>query len=251
MIGLSPQIITNGLVFAYDMPNIKSYKGPAIQNISNTLSTINAGIGTGFYSTPSSEVVNIPQIGQMTVNYNLIQNNYTSYSPNSGNCCPALFNYGSITVTPNTTYTYGILYRCNSGYTHPNFMYRYEYNTGVYVKEAGIFDTNSKIHLGEGWYYQLSTFTTSATTNSIQTYLFYYNYSPYVDKVSVAKVLITPGTYTSLHPKYWPDTNTTRANTQNVLDLTNTYNITSTSLTYNTDGSFSFDGSSKIGRAHV
>ena len=33
----SPRSVTNGLVFAFDKDNIKSYKGPAIQNMATTI----------------------------------------------------------------------------------------------------------------------------------------------------------------------------------------------------------------------
>lgn len=242
----SPSIVTNGLIFHFDAKNRKSYVGPPIQNLLSYISVVGTGSGTGYSSVAGSEIVNIPGIGPRTVYYNLIQNNYST----SGNCCPSLFQYGGFAVSPNTTYTYGILYRCDSGYTHPNFMYRYEYtsSSGSYVTEGGVFNSSSQIYLGEGWYYQLSTFTTTGTTNWIgSTGLWYYQYSTFKDKVSVAKIIVTPGNYTNLHPKYWPEVGTTRsASSQTILDLTNNNTINANSLTYGSDGSFSFGGSDYI-----
>jgi Concanavalin A-like lectin/glucanases superfamily len=238
-------IVTNGLAFAYDMNSIRSYKGPTIQNIANVISVI-GGTGTGYSSTASTEVVTLPGLGPITSYVNTIQNNYTSYTPNSNNCCPSLHSWGGITVTPSTQYTYLILYRCNTGYTNPNYMYRYEYtsNGGTYVTEGGVHSNSNRVSLGDGWYYAWGTFTTQATTTWLSHCgTFYYRYSNTADRLSVAKVAIIPGNYAGLHPKYWPNPVSTRSNTQAIVDLTNTNTITANSLTYNSDGTFSFSGS--------
>jgi hypothetical protein len=128
-------------------------------------------------------------------------------------------------------------------------MYRYEYtaNGGSYVTEAGIHSDSNRISLGGGWFWAWGTFTTQATTNWIAyTGAWYYRYSNTTDKLSIAKVLITPGNYTSLHPRHWPEVNTTRGTTQALLDLTRRNTVTATSLTYASNGAFSFNGSSDL-----
>ena len=246
-ISQSPKIITDGLTFNYDQYNIKSYKGPAIQNLAQTITAINTGTATGYSSTGGTETVDIPQIGTSTVAFNIIQNNYTSFSPNSSTCCPApIGGYGGFTVSPSTLYTYAIVYRVLSGYTHPNYMYRYEYtaNGGSYVTEAGVHSDSNRIHLGDGWYWAWGTFTTQATTNWFNSgSSFYYRYSDKTDKLSVAKVLIVAGNYTGLHPKYWPNVATTRSSTQAILDPINKNTVTVSSLTYANTGAISFNGS--------
>lgn len=247
----SPSIVTNGLVFYYDQNNIKSFKGPAIQNIAPNL-TSNYGTtpstATGRSYSGGFEIVDIPQLGSTSAAFTNMQNNYTSFTPNSTDCCPSPFTYGNgVAVTPSTQYTYGIVYKVISDYTHPNFMYRYEYtaNGGAYVTEAGIHNNSNRVALGNGWYWAWGTFTTQATTNWLG-YLgfFYYRYSNTTDKMYVAKVLITPGNYTGLHPKYWPNANTTRSSTQAVNDILGRNTITVSSLTYASNGSFSFNGTS-------
>lgn len=244
----SPQIATNGLVYYHDVNNIKSYQGPAVQNLLNQAGPTFTGTGTatGYSSVGGTETVNIPQLGKTSVAYNLIQNNYTSYSPNSGNCCPSLFTHGaSVPVSGNTLYTYSIVYKCDSGYTNANYMYRYEYNGGTYVTEGGVFNTANQIHLGSGWYWAWGTFTTQATTtNLLYMGAWYYRYAPTVDKLAVANVLLVAGNYTGMHPRYWPAMNTTRTTTQALVDLTGNTTITANSLTYASDGSFSFNGTS-------
>lgn len=238
----SPKIVTDGLVFALDTGNDKSYKGPVMTNIANQITQIGTGTSGGYSFTASTESVSIPTVGTMTAQVNSGFNNYPSVSTN---CCPSLFYYGGLTVLPNTLYTYGILYKTTSGYSDPNFMYRYEYNNiGQYLTEQGVHSTTNRTHLGDGWYWAWGTFTTQPTAVTLQTYLFYYNYGTATDKVYVADVMITQGDYTKLHPRYWPDVNTSRATTSVLLDLTQKNTMTATSLTYANTGAISFNGSS-------
>lgn len=243
----SPLIPLSGLAFTFDSNNIKSYRGPAMQNLANGISHNGISTGTGYSSTALTETIDIPQVGLSTVITNIIQNNYTSFSPTNNNCCPSLHAWGGISVTPSTLYTYLILYRCESGYTNPNYMYRYEFasNGGAYVTEGGVHSDSNRVHLGGGWFYAWGTFTTQSTTNWLgHCGTFYYRYSNLPDKLSVARVLIVAGNYSGLHPRFWPAQATTRNNTQAIVDLTGQNTITATSLTYASDGSFSFNGSS-------
>jgi hypothetical protein len=236
-INQSSSTVTSGLVFSMDANNRKSYVGPPIKNNPTGISFAGVGTGTGYVCTSLVELIDKPQLGITTVYTSNIQNNYST----SGNCCPTLFQYGGYAVTGSTLYTYGIVYRCQSGYTHPNFMYRYEYNGGSYVTESGVFDNSKRIHLGNGWYWAWNTFTTQPSTTSINSSgLWYYNYSTFSDKISVAKIFVTQGDYTGLHPKYWPENNVTRSNTQALVDLTGQNTITASSLTYASNGTFSF-----------
>jgi hypothetical protein len=243
-LGHNPSIVTDSIVFAYDMSNVKSYKGPAIQNILTQI-TNNNTTNTGISVTAGTETLLVPQLGRMTVKYSSAQNNYPAVS---GNCCPSPFTYGNgFAVSPSTLYTYSIVYKVDSGYTAANFMYRYEYvsNGGALTIEAGVHSNDRRIHLGDGWYWAWGTFTTQANTNWIgYTGLFYYRYSTASDRVYVAKAMLAQGDYSSMHPKYWPNVNTTRSNTQSALDWAGNNTITANSLTYTTDGSFSFNGSS-------
>jgi hypothetical protein len=122
-------------------------------------------------------------------------------------------------------------------------MYRYEFNGGTYVTEAGVHNASNRIQLGDGWYWAWGTFTTQATTTRLNdSGMWYYNYFPFSDKVSVAKIMLVQGNYTTLHPKYWPEVNVNRTSSNNVVDLLNTSTITATSLTYASDGTFSYNG---------
>jgi hypothetical protein len=140
------EISNSGLVFAYDMGNKKSYAGPPIQNLLTQI-TVNTGSAAGFSITQTEELINVPELEITAIKNALVQNNYPAVSTN---CCPNVYNYGaSIPVSPSTLYTYAILYKTESEYTHPNFMYRYEYTSGaVYITEGGVHSTGSRINLG-------------------------------------------------------------------------------------------------------
>lgn len=243
----SPAVITDGLVFSYDQSSIRSYTGPAIRNLANGIGFSSTGTATGYSSTGVVETVDIPELGPTTVFTNVIQNNFTSFTPNSANCCPSLHSWGGFPVTPSTLYTYGIVYRCDSGYTHPNYMYRYEFtaNGGTYLTEGGVHSDVNRVALGGGWFYAWGTFTTQPTTNWIGgAHTFYYRYFNLTDRLSVAKVLVAAGNFSGVHPKYWPDQATTKTNSQAIVNLSGNNILTANSLTYNSNGTFSFNGTS-------
>jgi hypothetical protein len=240
-INTSPNSVTNGLVFYYNQNSIQSYQGPPITNLISYNAPINTS-GTGYNMISGSETTFVPGLGTMRVQTCQIQNNYPSVS---SWCCVNFFSYGSCSVSPSTLYTYGIVYKNDTGYTGSNYMYRYEYNGGTYVTESGVHSTSNRIHLGDGWWWAWGTFTTQPTTNTLNGLAsFYYQYSTSYDKMSVAKVFLAAGNYSSLHPKYWPDVNTTRSSTTALRDLTGNNTLTINSLTYGTDGAMSFNGSS-------
>lgn len=188
----SPRVVTGGLVMAVDAANIKSFRGPAQTNI---LTGINYSYGntdtSTFKITNGTEVVNIPSVGTRTVKYVDI---YNDYNGGSGNCCPSPYNFGDVSVSGNTVYTYSILYKTTTGYTHPNYMYRYEYNGSTYLTEAGVHSTSNRTHLGDGWYHAWGQFTTQASTTRLTGHLFHYEYATY-NRIYVAYAQLTQGTY--------------------------------------------------------
>ena len=238
----SPQIVTDGLILSYDVGNRKSYVGPPIQNRMTSISPITAS-GTGYSFVGGTEVSDIPTVGPTVTQYCNIQNNYSAVS---SWCCPNPFSYmggGTVSVSGSTLYTYAILYRIESGYTNGNYMYRYEYNSsGTYLTEQGVHSDSNRVHLGNGWYWAWGTFTTQPTASYLNVYSFYYRYSTSYDKLSVAKVLLVAGDYTALHPRYWPDINTTRS-TVLVNQSNQTTTLTPYYMTYSNAGVPSFSES--------
>lgn len=237
----SPDIVTNGLVFSFDSSNVKSYNGPPIQNLAQIINP-NGVTDTNIQYTTGYEDVTIPTLGKLpAVAY------VDGYNSNSGSyCCMQQFYFTNgnnwIACSSSTTYTYSIVYKVTSDYTHPNFMYRYEYTAGgSYVTEAGIHDTAKRVHLGNGWYWAWNTFTTSATTTQLALRAFYYQYNV-SDRFYMASVMVAPGDYTTLHPRLWPRLNTTRAATQ--FDTVSKNSLTASNLSYTADGSYTFNGTS-------
>ncbi len=244
MIQNNSYIATDGLIFSLDSSNIKSYTGPVMTNIATEISP--RGIsdnGSSFRFFSGTDTDYIPSVGNTTYSYVDMYNDYGS----SGNCCPSPFGYGQgISVTGNTVYTYGILYRSANRYTNANLMYHYEYNGGTYLTEFGVHGNGAyswqETDLGNGWYWSRAKFTSQPSATLFYTGSWMYQYSTW-NRWEVAKILISPGDWTNVHPIYWPAVGTSRSNTQNLSDLTNNNTITAQSLTYAADGTFSFNGS--------
>ena len=236
--------VSSGLVYLIDNGNQRSYNGPAIQNLAQTIVPV-ATSGVNIEYTTGNINTMIPNLGQTTSPF------VNGYNSNSASyCCMQQFyfntNNNSVVCSPSTTYTYAIVYKCTSGYTHPNFMYRYEYTSGgTYVTEAGVFNSSNQISLGDGWYWAWATFTTQPTTGLVVFRSFYYQYNV-SDLFYMAKVMVAPGDYTQLHPRFWPALGTTRSSTQVFSDPLGTNTFTASNLTYASDGTLGFNASNSI-----
>jgi hypothetical protein len=232
--------VTSGSVFAYDVADFRnSYKGKPGYNVTGTpFPWVGNNNTSDFKTTTGTTTVNIPAIGTREVQYVDIWNTGAS------NCCPSLWRYGDWGITTgvagNTLYTYSIIYKTKSGYTHPNFMYRYEYNGGSYITEVGVFDTAKRIDLGDGWYQAYNTFTTNASTNVMYLGMWYYQYNVY-DTVYLYKASLTQGTHTfppeQIIPPY-----TTRSATQGLLPLVGNSSLDLTNVSFDSNAQMTFDG---------
>jgi hypothetical protein len=245
----NPSIVTNGLVFNYDVNNNKSYRSPPIRNILNQITPRGMSVGTLYNFSSGTENVYIPALGW--INNCQYVDMYNDFNGGSNNCCPSPYGYGDgLAVSPSTLYTYAIVYKSTNGYTHPNYMYHYEYaSNGSYLTEYGVFGNNgstAKIRsLGDDWFWASATFTSNASAATMNTGSWMYEYGRF-NRFHVAKVMLVPGNYIDMHPSLWPELNTTVSNTQAILDLTVINTITANSLTYASDGTFSFNGSSNF-----
>jgi hypothetical protein len=234
------KVETDGLVLNADFYNPKGYAGPNLPNIINQIS-MTSGTGNGYSFVSGTEAMYIPKL-YTTVNskYVDIQNNYPAVSTL---CCPNVTSYGDVTVSGSTTYTYAILYRSANGYTNGNYMYRYEYNSGTYLTEAGVFTTAQRIDMGNGWFWAWNTFTTQATTNRLVLYSFYYQYSTTFNRFHVANIMVIKGNFTGLSPEFWPPINSARSDTGCVFDLAGSNSFNVANVSYNTSGYPTFNGS--------
>ena len=197
---------TRGLIFKYDTGDMdNSYRGAPGQNYAIGPNRVYGGLSTQtfengkvFRSNGYTENVFIPKLGVRSVESIEIHNEYDGYGTNGNyNCCPTIFTYNpggwnSFTWLPNTTYTYQIIYKSETGYTHPNYMYHYEYRAdGSYITEYGVHTEGLRTHLGNGWYHAWNTFTTNPQAAMGYCGMWHYEYYGR-NKVSVAAVSIVP-----------------------------------------------------------
>jgi hypothetical protein len=236
-----PNTVNDSIIFTYDTGDLKnSFKGkPAtnlLTNIANTYGTNNSSTFKTFYY---NRTLYVPQLGTTTVT---TLNNYNDYNGGSGVCCEQIFSYGTgISVSGNTLYTYSIIYRSATGYTHPNMMYRYEYGPGGYQTEGGVFNNSNRTDLGEGWYHAWGTFTTQPNTTSVNTYNFIYEYATY-NVIDIAAAMLIQGNFI-LPPANFIPFNTTRNNTQGLLDISGNGNsISLANSSFDSSGQIFFDG---------
>jgi len=252
------KVVTSGSVFMYDTGDFyNSYKGQPGTNITtgvgrnyNGYSRTNYDNGMYFETNGYTEVVNIPALGPTTVQSIEIHNEYCGYGCNGNyNCCPNLYNYtggwNNPIWIPGQTYSYQIIYKVRSGYTNPNYMYHYEYNSsGGYLTEYGLFDPNKQESLGDGWYHAWNTFTVQPTAALGYTGLWYYQYNV-SDKLSIAAVSITPGD-TIRPPQQIIPSGTTRSATQGLLPIVGNSSINLSSVSFNSTAQIYFDGTDDV-----
>jgi hypothetical protein len=231
--------VTSGSVFAYDVADtINSFKGQPKTNLLTAISKAGVSDSTFFKTNSGTEIVNIPNIGNRTVHY---VNIYNDYYGGSGNCCPSLMYFGDFSVSPSTVYTYQIIYKTTTGYAHPNYMYHYEFNGGTYVTEYGLWDSSRQESLGDGWAHAWGTFTSNASTNRFITYLFHYEYGVW-NKIQVAGIMLTQGN-NIIPPRQFLDINGTRSATQGLLPLAGNSSIDLSNVSFDSNAQLYFDGS--------
>jgi hypothetical protein len=255
-----PNIVRDGLVFGYDdgynssgeqLSSGRYFKGPAHTNLIEEIDPSYTNTNTAtFKGVSGEEEVTIPIVGKRTVKYVDYFNDY----PTSGNCCPNLFHYhgtdNKIPVVASTSYTYSIIYKHSHNYTHPNFMYRYEYQTNnTYNTEAGFHSTASdrRTHLGDGWYHAWGSFTTQSTTGYVKCYSFLYNYGTVEQRYSVAAVSLvkneTGSTHFIIPPQLMLEPLGSVSNTASLIDLKNTADIDVSNVYHLIQqGNLTFDG---------
>jgi hypothetical protein len=251
--------VKDGLVFGYDdcyngsgeqMASGRYFKGPAHTNLLEDIDpSYTNSTNANFSAVSGEEVVDIPIVGKRTVKYVDYFNNY----PTGGTCCPNLFHYhgndGQIPVDGSTSYTYSIIYKHSNNYTHPNFMYRYEYRSdSTYNTEGGFHNTASdrRTHLGNGWYHAWGSFTTQSTTSYVVCYSFLYNYGTATYRYSVAAISLvkneTGQTHFIIPPQLMLDPLGSVSNTTSLIDLKKTTDIDVSNVSFNSTGQPTFDG---------
>ena len=235
----SPRIVTNGLVFYYDMGNSqKSWKGAPTINLQ--LPNIIDWSNTAAVSLSTSEVspINTPVY--------IVTDNNSSYLSCSR----------SITVPNNSnTYTMSIYIKKTYGATSARLGFNSGFSggtTGValnqrFNSDTGIGTAGSSDDLGSWWRWKFSLTNNSTGNTTLYCSFFpatgFYNSGDNATATGTALVSAVQIEQSSIAT---PFVNGTRSNTQAILDLTNNNIVTATSLTYASDGTFSFNGSNSL-----
>jgi len=227
----------SNLVFKYDTGDIRnSYKGKPTTNLLTGIGKSGTNDGTYFKTNSGTEVKYVPNVGVRTIHY---VNIFNDYYGGSGICCPAPMSFGDFTVSPSTQYTYQIIYRTTTRYANANYMYHYEYNTGTYVTEYGLWSSSRETDLGGGWKHAWGTFTSNASTNRFVTYLFHYEYGVW-NKIEVAGIMLTQGN-NIIPPTQFLDVGTTRSATQGLLPLVGNSSLDLSNVSFDSNAQIVFD----------
>jgi hypothetical protein len=189
-----PQIPRSGLAAFYDMANPRSFRGVSTTNLIYQVAPYQMPQNAYYKSATGTESAFIPYFNQnVSVVY---QDVYNDYAGGSGHCCPQIFVYHNqnVAVTGSTTYTYQIIFKTDTGYYHPNYLYRYEYSAaGSTLTEGGSVDASRMEQLGDGWIHAWGQFTTNANTVSLSLWCFHYDYAKW-DRIRIYSVSLTQGT---------------------------------------------------------
>ena len=215
---------------------INCFKGAPKTNLLSYFSrtygeTNNVDFKTHYYS----RQVEIPTLGLKTVE------SIDTFNTGANVCCQQAWALGSSAVSPSTQYTYSIIYRSATDYTHPNFMYHYQYGPSGYVTEYGLFNTGYRTYLGDGWYHAWNTFTSNSATTSMNFYFYMYEYNQY-NTIDVYGMMVTQGPEV-LRPQQFIPFSTTRGVNDVIVDLTkNSSVVTANNSPFNETGMLEFDG---------
>jgi hypothetical protein len=214
-LGHSPQIVTNGLVFYYDMGNPqKSWKGAPTTNVIQT--------NLNLYDKDNGcTVTQLPETFEGNPIYRVV------FPAGTLPRIRTTFAY-----TAGQQYTGSIYYKVVSQGSHtPQLIFR----------ENGFGTTYTSVSLtGTSWQRTNITHTFSGSGTSM--FLLYQSNSA----ATTPTIIDFSMPQTELRSFATPFVNGTRSNTQAILDLTNNNTITATSLTYASDGTFSFNGSANF-----
>ncbi len=215
----SPAIVTQDLAFYYDMGNTKkSWIGPPV---TNSVTNSNAMLGwSNYYRTTASSTF-ITEFG--TTGYRFL--NQPSWNGIQR----------GITIPTTGTYTFSAWFRYLGGSVNNN-------GATVYISGWGGGDSAVAVDKSLIGVWQRRSVTLNCTTTSMTFYLISYGGTdngtgnPDFSSWEVTMPQVEPGSFAT------PFVNGTRSNTQAILDLAGGNTITASSLTYASDGTFSFGG---------
>ena len=232
-----PEIVNDGLVFYMDAYNSqRGWEGAPATNLFTETNLINwsknAIVLLSKYTTPYDQPA-----------YELTDNSDNSYLSISRN----------ITVANDTSsYTIGVMVRKTYGTTSSRLGFNSGFNTGGttvaynqrFNSDTGASTSGSVIDLGDWWYWYF-TITNNGTGNT-NLYVNFYPATGFYNSTDnsaatgtaiIGEMMMVAG---STPIRF---VNGTRSNTQAIIDLSGNNVVTATSLTYNANNTFTFDGS--------
>ena len=230
----APSIVTNVLVAGYDMSNgSKSFIGAPTTNLAEFPATgynwINSGSATYTNDDTTEALPDIPNLSQFTTPLKVVSCQTTVASTQGQEC-----GYAFTSVSGSTQYTMSLWFKKNR-----DDMASY----GPYVRQAvnndwhGTFDyngeTNNALWPTNKWIRIKSTFTTSSNETGV--YLSNYIGQYVGDKVCYCGGQLEQKSFAS------PLAQGTRSTSNNIFSITGD-KAYSSNLTYNSDGTFSFNG---------
>jgi hypothetical protein len=218
-----PTVVTNGLAFYYDMSNTqKSWRGAPTTNL-----------------TPD---MGISAVQSVTVTYVGIEDGWKKYSLNgtwTAGTYPYSISVDAVSFTGAVTYSTGVYIKTNvpgkfaSLFTGMNYVNQPQNIAGT---SFSIPQSDGSIYVGRyGFQY---TSTTSQPGYLLSQPNVNQVFSSSTDFVYIKNGQIETSSFTT------PYVNGTRSTTQALVDLTGRNTLTASSLTYESGGTFSFNGSS-------
>jgi len=229
----NPSIVTNGLISYFDMYNTrKSFQGTPTTNLmingdfSQGLTNYNRYVGTPTIITVTDTPV------QYGISRNVLQ--VQSSATTSGGSTAGGIEWASVATATDIGSTYSIsfylklLSQTDYVSIHSN-MFEFSNQNGLGENNSLSFDFNPN--------YQWQRYTHTAALDTNRTQMYIYNYTTNTTYL-IADIQIEK------QPFATPFVSGTRTATQSVLDLTRNYTFTTTNVVYNSDNTFSFNGTS-------
>ena len=238
-----PKIVDDGLIFHYDMGNAsKSFKGKPTTNLNSedipdleqigppTLTQYSSPtpIGTTAYTVTDSSTSNYQYIRRLGVA--TIPNDTSTY-------------YLSLYIRKQAgAERFGINWGFVGGGTPISNNSRFNTKTGV-ASGSGTAG-GSVVDLGEWWRWIVTSSNNATGNTSLNVSIYPAAGQNGSDDPTATGTVVISALQVETGSFATPYVSGTRSNTQAIVDLTGNNTITATSLTYNSDGTFSFDGSS-------
>jgi len=221
-LGHSPSIVRTGLVFYYDMNNTqKSWRGKPTTNLVNPLWSAWTIDGSGQGSIGTRTILSSYHCRIDDVNQNTRQSIYISG------------------VSANTTYTFSVKYKKIFG--TPTLRFQIQAYNGETFISGMTFATTAQLGITDidDWQTASITLTTPSSTTRVVWFMQDGDdYVTYTHSFELKEPQMEEGSIVSSF------VDGTRSSTQGLLDLTENRSLTPTNIIYNTDGTFSFNGSS-------